>query len=355
MYRILVINPGSTSTKIALYFDDKAIFTENIVHLHQEINKFNRIVDQYKYRRDMIIKLLNDKGCKIGELSAIVARGGILPPVEAGAYRVNNRMINRLKHNPVVDHASNLGALLADGLAKDHGIPSYIYDAVSVDQFDPLARVSGLKDIERRSTFHALNSKAVAIKTANQNGKKYEDCNFIVAHLGGGISLSAHKKGRIVDVIPDDEGPFSPERAGKLPCVQFIDLCYSGKYDRDTMHKKIRGNGGVKSYFNTTDMKELESMRNSGNQEASLIYEAMAYQISKAIAELSVVFCGDVDAIIITGGIANSKDFVSLIEKRVSFIANVKVMPGEHEMEGLALGVLRVLKGIEHAKEYLTD
>lgn len=352
-HKILAINPGSTSTKIALYSGESMVFTKTIDHSPEELNKFNSIADQFDYRKNIILEVLKKGGCELTELSAVVGRGGILPPVESGAYRINKDMVDRLKNNPVAEHASNLGALIANAIAETLEIPGFIYDSVSVDQLEPVARVSGMAGIERSSTFHALNSRAMAIKVAEKLGKKYEDLNFIVAHLGGGISISAHRKGKAVDIIADDEGPFSPERAGRVPCKKLIDVCYSGDYDKRTMHRKLRGNGGVNSYFGTNDMRVLERMVKDGNQEAVLIYEAMAYQIAKGIGELSAVLCGAVNAIIITGGIAHSKDFISLIEKRISFIAPVEVMPGENEMEGLALGALRVLENKEIAKEYI--
>lgn len=351
-HNILAINPGSTSTKIALYCGESMVFTETINHSLEELKAFDGIADQFDYRKTIILQILEKRGCSVKELSAVVGRGGILPPVESGAYRVNQEMMDRLRYNPVVEHASNLGALIAHAIAEPLGVPAFIYDSVSVDQLEPVARISGMAEIERSSTFHALNSRAMAIKVAEKRGKKYEEMNFVIAHLGGGISLSAHRKGRAVDIISDDEGPFSPERAGRVPCKKLIDMCYSGKYDKKTMHKKLRGMGGVSSYLNITDMREVERMIKDGGGEAELIYEAMAYQIAKGIGELSTVLCGEVDAIIITGGIAHSKDFTALITKRVSFIAPVEIMPGENEMEALALGALRVIEGIEIAKEY---
>jgi butyrate kinase len=351
-YKILAINPGSTSTKIALYSGDSMVFTETMDHSPEELKDFDGIADQFEYRRGIILEILEKRGCPLSELSAVVGRGGILPPVESGAYRVNKEMIDRLRYNPVVEHASNLGALIAHAMADPLGIPALIYDSVSVDQLEPVARISGMSGIERSSTFHALNSRAMALKAAEKRGRKYEELNFIVVHLGGGISLSAHRKGRAIDIIADDEGPFSPERAGRVPCKKLIDMCYSGKYDRKTMHKKLRGNGGVKSYLNVTDMRLVEKMIKHGGGDAETIYEAMAYQVAKGIGELSTVLCGEVDAIVITGGIAHSKDFIALITKRVSFIAPVEIMPGENEMEGLALGALRVIEGKETVKEY---
>lgn len=353
MHKILVINPGSTSTKIALYSEESMVFVESMDHSSEDLKAFDLIADQFNYRKDMIVKIFQDKGFELKDLSAVVGRGGILPPVESGAYKINKTMVHRLKNNPVVEHASNLGALIAYAIAEPLGIPSFIYDSVAVDQLTPVARISGMAGVERSSMFHALNSRAMAIKLAEKLGKSYEDCNFIVAHLGGGISLSSHEKGRVVDVISDDEGPFSPERSGRIPCKKLIDLCYSGEYDKNTMHKKLRGNGGVSSYFQINDMRVIEDMVNAGDKEATLIYEAMAYQIAKGIGELATVLCGEVDAIILTGGIAHSKYLVDLIEKRVSFISRVEVMAGENEMESLALGALRVLKNQEKAKEYI--
>jgi butyrate kinase len=352
-HKILAINPGSTSTKIALYSGESMVFTETIDHSPEALKDFDGIADQFDFRRGIILEAIEKKGFSVKELSAVVGRGGILPPVESGAYRVNQEMVDRLRFNPVVEHASNLGALIAQAISEPLGIPAFIYDSVSVDQLDPVARISGMAEIVRSSTFHALNSRAMALKVAQKRGKKYEDMNFVIAHLGGGISLSAHRKGRAVDIISDDEGPFSPERAGRVPCKKLIDMCYSGKYDKKTMHKKLRGNGGVNSYLNITDMRTVEKMISEGGEEAALIYEAMAYQIAKGIGELSTVLCGEVDAIVITGGIAHSKNFTALISKRVSFIAPVEIMPGENEMEALALGALRVIEGKEEAKEYV--
>ena len=351
--KILAINPGSTSTKIALYEDEKEVFCTNLNHQIEEIEAYNRIQDQFEMRKEAVITFLNTNNVNLFELSAVVGRGGMLPPVQAGAYRVNDLMVDRLKNNPVVEHASNLGALISYEIAKPLNIPAYIYDSVAVDEMLDIARISGMPDIPRVSFSHALNSRAVAMKTAAKEGQEYKDLNFIVAHMGGGISLSVHKRGKMIDIISDDEGPFSPERAGRVPCKSLIDLCYSGKFDKRTMQKKLRGNGGLKGYLNTHDAREVEKMIVTGNKEGKLIYEAMAYQIAKGVGELATVVNGNVDAIILTGGIAYSKLFTSWIQKRVEFIAPVIIMPGENEMESLAFGALRVLKGKEETKEYI--
>lgn len=352
-YKILVINPGSTSTKIALYRGEKVVFAETLNHPAKEMEKYSRVSDQFEMRKNIVLSFLKENGYNVSELSAVVGRGGMLPRVKSGAYRVNDKMADRLKNNPVVEHASNLGALITYEIANTIGVPAYIYDSVRVDELKDIARISGMPEIPRTSTSHALNSRAMAIKAAEKYGKSYKDMNFIVAHLGGGISLSVHEKGLMVDIIADDEGPFSPERAGRVPCKDLIDLCYSRKFDKKTMHKKLRGNGGLKAYLNTADAREVEKMIQNGNEEARLVYEAMAYQVAKGIGELATVVSGNVDAIIITGGIAYSDMLTSWIKKRVEFIAPVEIMPGENEMESLALGTLRVLNGKESAMDYV--
>lgn len=351
-YKILSINPGSTSTKIALYENENEVFCKTLNHSAEEIDKYKNVQDQYQMRKEAVLSFLKENGYEISELSAVVGRGGMVPSVESGAYAVNELMVGRLKDNPVVEHASNLGALIAYEIAGAIGVSAYIYDSVRVDELNDIARISGMPDIPRTSTSHALNSRAMAIKTAKKYGMDYSEANIIVAHLGGGISLSVHEKGRMADIIADDEGPFSPERAGRVPCKALIDLCFSGKYDKKTMNKRLRGNGGLKAYLNTVDAREVEDSIRSGDENARLIYEAMAYQIAKGIGELATVVEGDVDFIVITGGIAYSEMITSMIKKRVRFIAPVEIMPGENEMESLSLGILRVLRGEEKAKEY---
>lgn len=352
MYKILAINPGSTSTKIALYEDEKEIMVKTLDHPASEIEKYERVVDQFQMRKDVVLSFLKDNGFDVKELDAVVGRGGMLPPVKSGAYRVNDLMVDRLKNRPLVEHASNLGALIAHEIAFSIGKEAYIYDSVKVDEMIPEARISGMPALPRISTSHVLNSRAMAIKTAKKMGKSYNEMNFVVAHMGGGVSLSVYEKGRLADIISDDEGPFSPERSGRVHLRPFMDMCFSGKYDKRTVGKMISGNGGLKGYLGTTDAREVEKMIREGNDEALLVYRAMAYQIAKGIGELSTVLKGDVDAIILTGGIAYSKMMTDMIRERVEFIAPVEIMAGENEMESLALGTLRVLRNEEQAREY---
>lgn len=351
-YKILAINPGSTSTKIALYENENEIFCKTLEHPVEQTEKYNKVQDQFEMRKEVVLSCLKENGYDVFELSAVVGRGGLLPAVQSGAYKVNGIMVDRLKNNPVIEHAANLGALIAYEIANSANISAYIYDSVRVDELEDIARISGMIDIPRTSSSHALNCRAMAMKVAKKYSRKYSDMNFIVVHLGGGISLSVHEKGRMVDIISDDEGPFSPERSGRVPCSALIDLCYGGKYDKDTMVKKVRGNGGLKSHLNTTNVRDVLKMIDNGDEKAKLILEAMAYQVAKGIGELATVVYGKVDAIVITGGIAYSDIITSWIKKRVEFIAPVEVMPGENEMESLALGTLRVLKGEEIAREY---
>ncbi|WP_066504666.1 butyrate kinase [Abyssisolibacter fermentans] len=351
-YTILAINPGSTSTKIAIYINEKEVFVNNIVHSSEELEQFETISCQYEFRKNAIIDLLNNEGYKLSDLSAIVARGGLLPPVKSGAYIINEAMVERLKNRPIAEHASNLAAIISYDIANQLDIPAYIYDSIAVDELEDVARISGMKDIERESLTHMLNMRAAAIKCANDKGKEYKDLNIITVHLGGGISLAIHSKGKVIDVITDDEGPFSPERAGRVPCRKLIDLCYSGKYTKREMKKKLRGKGGLISYLSTNSALEVEKKIANGDENAKLVYSAMAYQIAKGIGELATVVEGEVDFIIITGGIAHSKFMTSQISNRVKFIAPVIIVPGENELQSLTLGALRVLRGVEQPHIY---
>jgi len=354
-YNILAINPGSTSTKIAVYENETELFTTNIVHPQEELDKISSINEQFGYRKNVILDYLRDKGFELSKLSAVVGRGGMLPPVKSGSYKVNDLMVDTLSNRPSIQHASNLGGPIAYEIAKSVGVEAYIYDSPRVDELIDIARISGLKEIPRTSTVHTLNSRAMAIKYAKSIGKAYSDLNLVVAHLGGGISLSCHEHGQMVDIVSDDEGPFSPERAGRVPCSKLVDLCYSGEYTQKELHKLLRGKGGLKSYLNTADAREVERRANEGDEYAKTVYEAMAYQVAKSIGEMATVVSGDVDAIILTGGIAYSKMFTDFITNRVKFISKVVVLPGENEMESLAYGVLRVLKGEETAREYTEE
>lgn len=351
-YKILAINPGSTSTKIAIYEDERELFTTSLEHSPEEIEKYDSIQDQFEMRRDAVLNFLEEKGFDIRELAAVVGRGGMLPPVKTGAYEVNELMLKTLRERPYMEHASNLGAPIAYEIAKAAGVKAYIYDSVRADEMTDIARISGMPDIPRMSTSHVLNTRAVAMKVAKKYGKRYDEMNFVVAHLGGGISLNVHEKGRIVDIVSDDEGAFSPEGSGRVPCRLLIELCYSGKYDKKAMLKKLRGNGGLKAYLRTTDARKVERMIEAGNEKARLVYEALAYQVAKNIGELATVVSGKVDAIILTGGLAHSKMLTSWIIKRVEFIAPVEIVAGENEMESLAYGILRVLRGEEEARIY---
>ncbi|WDU83484.1 butyrate kinase [Caloramator sp. Dgby_cultured_2] len=354
MFRMLVINPGSTSTKIAVFDDLNPVFVETLRHSSEELAPYNTIFEQYEFRKNVILSALKEKNVPIESLNAVVGRGGLLKPIEGGTYNVNEKMIEDLKIGVQGQHASNLGGVIAYEIAKSVNIPAFIVDPVVVDEMDEIARISGMPEIQRKSIFHALNQKAVAKRYAKEHEKKYEELNLIVAHLGGGISVGAHRKGRVVDVnnALDGEGPFSPERTGSLPVGDLVKLCFSGKYTLDEIKKKITGKGGLMAYFGTNDARDVEKMMNEGNKEAELVYKAMAYQVAKEIGMCATVLKGEVDAIILTGGLAYGKTFVEWIKERISFIAPVVVYPGEDEMLALAEGGLRVLRGEEIAKEY---
>ncbi|HEY8361869.1 MAG TPA: butyrate kinase [Tissierellaceae bacterium] len=353
MYKILAINPGSTSTKIAVYEDENLIFKKSINHPVEELEKYHTIYDQYEMRYESILESLKENNIDIEELSIIVGRGGPVAPLKSGAYLVDEVLADKLRNNPMIHHASNLGGIIAYELSKKLGIKAIIYDAVSTDEMDDIARISGLKEIPRRSLIHALNMRASAIKVAKSLGKDYYDLNLIVAHMGGGLSISVHKKGRMVDVVTDDEGPFSPERAGGLPSGALVEFCY--KHEKDYVSKLIRGKGGFVSYLGTNDAREVEKRIENNDEYAKLIYEALAYQVAKSIGELATVVEGEVDAIILTGGMAYSKLLTGWIEKRVKFISPVIVVPGENELEALAMGGLRILRGEEEVHRFEID
>ena len=352
MEKILVINPGSTSTKIAVYEDLEQKFVTSIEHSAEEIEKYDAIFDQYEFRKDLILNEIKEHGVEASELTCVVARGGLLPPVPAGAFRVNQDMVDQLKYHPVNEHASNLGAPIALAIADANGIPAYIYDPVTVDELEPIARFTGVPEMQRKGLGHNLNMRAMAIKYAEQQGKAYSDITAIVVHMGGGITVSIHKNGRIVDTVNDEEGPFSPERAGGLPTPQVVDMAFSGEYDKKAMKKKFKNSSGLQAYLGTKDAREIEKMIDNGDKNAELVYQAMAYQISKEIGALSTVACGKIDAIILTGGIAYSKIFTDWITERTSFIAPVAVLAGENEMDALAGGAYRVQTGQEEAMSF---
>ncbi len=354
-YLQLIINPGSTSTKIAVFKNEEDLFTETIRHNVDEISKFNKIADQFEFRKTMILDFLKEKGIDVKSLSAIVGRGGLLKPLLGGTYKINNDMCVELKEAKNGEHASNLAALISKSISDANGgIPCFISDPVVVDEMIPEARPTGIPEIERKSILHALNQKAIARKASYEVGKKYNECNYIVVHLGGGISIGAHRKGKIIDTnnALDGEGPITPERAGTLPAGSFAELCFSGKYTLAQIKKKLTGQGGLVAHLGTNDGRELEKMINEGNEKATAITKAMAYTIAKCIGERAISLKGEIDAILITGSMAYFKQLVEWIKEWVSFLAPVKVYPGENEMISLAEAGLRVLRGEEEALDY---
>lgn len=350
---VLVINPGSTSTKIAVYNETQKMAQENLDHDTQKLDQFEKITDQYEYRKEMILNWMHENGFDTHKLRAVVGRGGLLRPMPSGAYKVTEPLLKDLIVGIQGEHASNLGGMIADAIAQPEGICAYIVDPVAVDEFEPLARISGMPEIKRKSLVHALNIKAIAHRVADEMGKKVEDLNLILAHLGGGISIVPMKKGKIIDANNANEmGPFSPERCGGLPVGDVVKMCFSGDYSPNELKKKMRGKGGMTAYLGTNDGREVVKQIEAGNDKAKLVFEAMAYQISKEIGAMATVIEGKVDAVVLTGGVAYSKYLTDYVTEHVSFIAPVIIKAGEDEMEALNLGVLRVLNGEETAKIY---
>ncbi|MBL7171126.1 MAG: butyrate kinase [Candidatus Omnitrophica bacterium] len=348
MFKILVINPGSTSTKLALFNDEEMVFEENIAHNPDELKPFKKIKDQYSFRKELILGKLEKHKVKLDELHAVVGRGGLMRPLPGGTYKINKKMVEDLEDESIwqLEHASNLGCLIAHEIGKKFSIPAFTVDPVPTDEMEPVARISGFPEIERRSLFHALNVKAVARNVAGEN--------LIIAHMGGGISVCALRGGKVIDVNNAllGMGPFSPQRAGGLPIGDLVRLCYSGKYKLEELLKKLTKEGGLIAYLGTDSVPEIEKSIENGDEKAALVLEAMAYQTAKEIAACASVLEGHVDAIVLTGGIAKSGLVTEKIIKRVSFIAKVLIYPGEEEMKALARGALRVLKAEEKAKEY---
>lgn len=354
-YRILAINPGSTSTKIAVYEDDKQLFVETLRHSSYELSGFDKITDQYEFRKDAILKALKDNDIELSSLSVIVGRGGLLRPIESGVYEVNEKMIADLMEDTKGEHASNLGGLIAANLAKQSGCcKAYIADPVVVDELLPVARVSGHPLFERVSIFHALNHKAIAKTYAASIGKEYNQMNLIVAHLGGGVSVGAHLKGRVVDVnnALHGEGPFSPERSGTLPALALAELCFSGNFTLAQIKKIITREGGLFAHLGTNSFQYVEQKVDAGDEKFILISDAFAYNVAKAIGANAAVLSGRVDAILLTGGVAHNKKLMDKIISMVKFIAPVEVYPGEDEMTALAMNGLAVLRGSEKTKVY---
>ncbi|HUW07198.1 MAG TPA: butyrate kinase [Williamwhitmania sp.] len=354
-FRVLAINPGSTSTKIAVYQGTKSIFLKNIKHSSEELAPFCKITDQFEFRKDIILRELESADIHLETIAAVVGRGGLIRPIESGVYQVSEKMMEDLRVGVMGEHASNLGGLIADNIAKSlPNAQAYIADPVVVDELQEVARISGHPQFERVSIFHALNQKIIAKTYAKSLDRKYEDVNIIVAHLGGGISVGAHSKGRVIDVnnALDGEGPFSPERSGTLPSYALAKLCFSGKYTLEDVRKMITGQGGLIAFLGTNDAYEVEVRAKAGDEKAKLIQDAMAYQIGKTIGSMAAVLKGMVDGIILTGGIAHNPFLVDYVREMVRFIAPVLVYPGEDEMQALALNGLLVLRGEIIPKEY---
>lgn len=344
---ILVVNPGSTSTKIAIYNHDQCLVKENITHSADELKIFPALNDQLPFRKETILNWLSHNHYSLGQFKAIAARGGGLKPIPSGVYQVNQLMLDDLKSCKYLTHASNLGALLANDLSGNFHIPAYIADPVVVDELEDIARISGLKSIERISIWHALNQKHIARRAAKDIGKTYEECNFIVVHMGGGVSIGAHCKGKAIDVnnALNGEGPMSAERSGSLPILALAELCFSGKYTYAEIKKLSAGKGGMVSHLGTNNAKEVEDRAEQGDPEAMRIMDAIVYQMAKFIGEMSTVLKGVVDRIVYTGGMAYSKVIDKRLDEYVSFIAPSLIYPGEDEMEALAINIYRVLTG----------
>ena len=354
-HKILVINPGSTSTKIALFDDCNQIFITTIRYSADELEPYARVIEQLEFRKSSILEALKQSGIDISDVELIMGRGGLVKPIESGVYEVNEAMLKDLRNNTGgEEHASNLGAIIADDFAKEIGCKAYIADPVVVDELQPVARITGHPLFEWRSVFHALNHKIIAKRYANSVNSLYENLNLIVAHLGGGVSVGAHMKGRVVDVnnALSGVGPFSPERSGYLPAYDLAKVCFSGDYSFDEVKRMINGDGGLVAHLGTNSFQEVAQKMREGDVKVALVLEAFLYNVAKAIGAAAVVFSGKVDAILITGGIAYNTDLMEHIAERVRFIAPVKIYPGEDEMFALAENGYRVLIGEEIPSVY---
>lgn len=349
---IFVINPGATSTKLAVFEDMKEVWKSNVEHSVEELAPFAHVNQQTDYRLGVIMAELERAGYSCRAFDAVVGRGGLLRHIPSGTYRVDQRAVDDMNDPPMGEHASNLGVLICDRLMKQYGMPAYFVDPVSVDELEPVARISGHAAFERQSYFHALNQKSVARRAAAQLGKRYEDCSLIVAHMGGGVSVAAHKGGKTIDVYNvKDEGAFSMDRGGSLPVTRVIDYCFSGKTKAE-VKQDLGTQAGMVSYLGTRDLREVERRIDGGDGQAALLFDALAYQLSKDIGAMAAVLCGRVDAICFTGGMAYSKRLCAAIEQRVGFLAPVLNFAGEEEMAALAEGAYRVLTGQQEAKDY---
>ncbi|MDD3920027.1 MAG: butyrate kinase [Eubacteriales bacterium] len=353
-YRLLVINPGSTSTKIGIFNNNQLVRQEVVRHPAEELEKYKTVADQEEMRLRLILQVLEESGIDIKTLDAVVARGGIIKPLVGGVYTISEAMLNDLTQNKTTNHACDLGGIIAADMGKQLGIPTFVVDPPVVDEMQPCAKYSGLPTIIRRSLFHALNQKAVAIRCAKSLRKPYDQCRFIVAHMGGGITVGAHALGRVIDINDGmaGDGAMSPIRTGGLPLEPVIHMCFSGKYTEDQMLNTITGGGGMGAYIGTTDFQECNERAEAGDEQAAAFREAMAYQICKEIGAMAAVLSGKMDAIILTGGMAHSAWLTDYIKAHVECFAKVVVYPGEDELLALAEGGLRVLRGEEDAKEY---
>ncbi|MCL2573058.1 MAG: butyrate kinase [Defluviitaleaceae bacterium] len=347
---VLAINPGSTSTKIGLFRGDTPVFIKNIEHDRDEIMAFPDMPSQREFRLKYVLAALEEHGVKPSDLSGVVGRGGLMPTIETGGYEINDLMKEWITAERGGSHASNLGSLLADLVAHEAGCGAYIYDSVASGRLPEIAAITGFPEIKRKSLSHVLNSRAQSIEYAKKVDKRFEDMNVIIAHLGGGISLSVYEKGTLTDSVGDDWGPFSPERAGQAPLMDFVNIFHDSGIDKKSLKKKLRGAGGVVAHLGTTDMREVEQMIADGNENAKNVLGAMCYNVAKAIGSLATAVNGKVDIIIITGGIAKSAMVTGLICERVKFIAPIEIMPGEYELEALAAGCLRMITGEEPPK-----
>lgn len=350
----LIINPGSTSTKIGVFDEETLLFEETLRHSTEEIGRYASIVEQKDFRKDIIISLLKEKNFDLHSLNVIVGRGGLLKPIPGGTYAVTDALLEDLRIGKQGQHASNLGGILAREIGDSIGVPSYIVDPVVVDEMIPAARYSGVPELPRISIFHALNQKAVAKRYAKETGKSYDSLRLIVVHMGGGVSVGAHSYGKVVDVFNalDGDGAFSPERAGGVPSGALIDLCFCGTLTKAEVYKKINGKGGFNAYLGTNDMRDVEKMVESGDQKAREIRDAFIFQVVKDIGSMACVLSGKVDQIIVTGGIAYDKAVVAGLREKAEWIAPFTVYPGEDELLALAQGGLRVMKGEEEALDY---
>ena len=351
---ILVINPGSTSTKIAVYQNEKMLFEETIRHPKEDLAKFNKIIEQKDFRFQEIIRVLSSNDMAIENIDAIAARGGLIKAIESGVYEITEAMVEDLHSDYASLHASCLSGLIGYDLKNKYGIPAYVVDPVIVDELQDVARLSGIPGLDRVSVFHALNQKAIGERCAETLDKKYEDCNFIIAHMGGGITVAAHNKGKCIDVNNgiEGEGPFSPERCGGVSVIQVVNLCLSKKYSEKELREFATKSGGMVGYLQTNDLRECQKMIAAGDQKALLVFRTMAYQVAKEIGAMAVVLKGEIDEIILTGGLAYSQEFVEEIGKQVNFLAPIRVYPGEFELDALADNVLKVMRNEKKAKQY---